>query len=143
LRGLAIAALVLLAAPAVAQAQVTRERAVELGAEAYRYGLPLLEFLRVWGEMTSSQRVNSFDHARRFARPQDRTVVAPNVDTLRPRQLPPVRAFWSLTLYDGESYLVPNPAKRYAVGNSHPPLHRRPDGSIVVRIQPERPASRA
>ena len=32
-------------------------------------------------------------------------------------QLPPVNAFWSLTMYDPESYLVENPADRYAIGD--------------------------
>jgi hypothetical protein len=73
-----------------AEAQVSPEQAMELGREAYRYGLPLLEFLRVRAEMTSVKApdgrgnapVNMFSHARGFATPRDRTVVAPNVDTL-------------------------------------------------------------
>lgn len=56
--------------------------------------------------------------------------------------LPPVEAFWSLTVYDGNGFLVANPARRYAVGDSHPPLVRRADGSIVVAIQRDRPAQR-
>ena len=50
------AALVAVAAPASAQAQVSPERAAELGREAYRYGIPLLEFLRIRSEMTSVKR---------------------------------------------------------------------------------------
>ena len=52
---------------------------------------------------------------------------------------PPNRAFWSLTLYDGDGYLVPNPQRRYAIGDSHPPLHRKADGSVVVVLQRTRP----
>jgi hypothetical protein len=55
---------------------------------------------------------------------------------------PPVRAFWSLTVYDADGFLVANPARRYAVGDSHPPLVRRPDGSIVIAVQRDRPAQR-
>lgn len=54
-------------------------------------------------------------------------------------QAPPVRAFWSLTMYDASGYLVSNPEHRYAVGNDHPPLRREPDGSIVVLIQRTKP----
>jgi hypothetical protein len=59
--------------------------------------------------------------------------------TFAPGREPPARAFWSLTMYDADGYLVENPQRRYAIGDSHPPLLRRPDGSIVVAIQRERP----
>jgi hypothetical protein len=86
---LAVAAAAL-AAPAGAHAQVSPEQATELGREAYRYGLPLLDFLRIRSEMTSVKApdgkgnapVNALANARAFARPSDRTVVAPNHDTL-------------------------------------------------------------
>ena len=84
------AALGAVAAPGAAQAQVSPDQAAELGREAYRYGIPLLEMLRIRTEMTSVRApdgrgnapVNAFSHARKFATPRDRTVVAPNVDTL-------------------------------------------------------------
>ncbi|HSD76163.1 MAG TPA: DUF1254 domain-containing protein, partial [Solirubrobacteraceae bacterium] len=67
-----------------------RDRAVRLGREAYEYGLPLLEYLRVRREQTSVRApdgrgnapVNQLSHALDLAGPRDRTVVAPNVDTL-------------------------------------------------------------
>lgn len=52
---------------------------------------------------------------------------------------PPAKYFWSLSVYDSNGYLVPNPAGIYALGPSHPPLVRKPDGSIVVAIQQTRP----
>ena len=54
-------------------------------------------------------------------------------------QQPPNRAFWSLTMYDGDGYLVANPQGVYAVGDSHPPLRRKPDGSVVVVLQRTKP----
>lgn len=44
-----------------------------------------------------------------------------------------------MTLYDAAGYLVSNPAHRYSIGNSHPPLRRRADGSLVIAIQHTRP----
>jgi hypothetical protein len=86
----ALLALAVLAGAAPAHAQVTPAQATELGRQAYRYGLPVLEFLRIRREMTSvaapdgrgNAPVNVFSHARAFARPSDRTVVAPNHETL-------------------------------------------------------------
>jgi hypothetical protein len=59
--------------------------------------------------------------------------------TLPMGQEPPARYFWSLTMYDTDGYLVANEANRYSLGPSHPPLVRRPDGSIVIEIRRTRP----
>jgi hypothetical protein len=57
-----------------------------------------------------------------------------------PGGTPPVHAFWSLTLYDEQGFLVANPYSRYGV-SSRDSLHVRSDGSLVIRLQPDRPAS--
>jgi hypothetical protein len=44
----------------------------------------------------------------------------------KPGQAPPNRAFWSLTLYNANGFLVANPAHRYAIGDTHLPLRREP-----------------
>jgi hypothetical protein len=45
-------------------------------------------------------------------------------------------------MYDFDGFLVPNAAKRYSLGPTHPPLVRRADGSIVIAIQRDRPTER-
>ncbi|RDI49424.1 DUF1254 domain-containing protein [Nocardia mexicana] len=51
-----------------------------------------------------------------------------------PGQLPPVAAFWSLTAYDADSYLVPNQADIHAVGHEFPVVPNS-DGSVDLAIQ--------
>lgn len=54
----------------------------------------------------------------------------------------PVRAFWSLTMYDSHGFLVPNKAHVYLVNNrSH--LHYDSDGSLDIYIQPTAPHDRS
>lgn len=52
---------------------------------------------------------------------------------------PPVKFFWSLTLYDNDGFFVDNPAGRYLV-NDRSKLNYNPDGSLDVYIQPDQPA---
>lgn len=52
-----------------------------------------------------------------------------------PGQLPPVRAFWSLTMYGSNEFLVPNPIGRYDVGDRTSGLQRNRDGSLQIVIQ--------
>ena len=55
-----------------------------------------------------------------------------------PGQTPPADAFWSLTMYDHEDYLVDNPIGRYAIGDRDPLVYH-PDGSLELLIQHEQP----
>jgi hypothetical protein len=52
--------------------------------------------------------------------------------------LPPVRAFWSVTAYDGDGFLIANPIGRYALGDRDP-LTFNADGSLDLYIQAEAP----
>ena len=58
-----------------------------------------------------------------------------------PGQLPPVNAFWSLTMYElPKSLLVANPIKRYLINSPMlPQLVKDPDGGITLYIQNELP----
>lgn len=56
-------------------------------------------------------------------------------------QIPPVNAFWSLTMYDlPESQLIENEINRYNIGGYTPNLKYNADGSLDVLVQNERPA---
>jgi hypothetical protein len=57
-----------------------------------------------------------------------------------PGQLPPARAFWSVSLYDLDGFFVPNPIDRYLI-NDRSDLHFNPDGSLDVYIQHDEPSS--
>jgi len=62
--------------------------------------------------------------------------------TLRFDELPPVDAFWSLTMYDTPDYfLVDNPIDRYSVGDRTPGLSYGPDGSLTIAIHHEQPTN--
>ena len=52
--------------------------------------------------------------------------------------LPPVRAYWSLTLYDDRELLADNPIGRYSLGDRDP-LRFDSDGSLMLYIQRESP----
>jgi hypothetical protein len=52
-------------------------------------------------------------------------------------QLPPVNAFWSVTLYDKDGFFVPNSPQRYAARDRF--LKKNPDGSVDIYLQAESP----
>lgn len=61
-------------------------------------------------------------------------------------QLPPVRGFWSLTLYNAQHFFAPNPIGRYSVGTKNTNLKPNADGSLTIYVQagePTDPAQRA
>jgi hypothetical protein len=53
-------------------------------------------------------------------------------------QLPPVRGFWSLTMYDEQVFFVANPINRYSMSLRTNPKFES-DGSLVILIQNENP----
>jgi hypothetical protein len=54
-------------------------------------------------------------------------------------QVPPVRGFWSLTLYDEHHLFAPNAIGRYSLGTKSKALQYGDDGSLTIWIQPESP----
>jgi len=55
-------------------------------------------------------------------------------------ELPPVDAFWSVTMYDKDGYQVANKLKRFALGDRDP-LNYNADGSVEIYIQHESPGA--
>ena len=49
----------------------------------------------------------------------------------------PVKAFWSLTMYEASGFFVTNPLERYALGNRSE-LHYNEDGSLNIYLQTRR-----
>jgi hypothetical protein len=52
--------------------------------------------------------------------------------------LPPVAAFWSITMYDAEGFQIPNELDRFAIGDRDPLVFNE-DGSLDIYIQKENP----
>ncbi|UGT40786.1 DUF1254 domain-containing protein [Nocardia yamanashiensis] len=52
-------------------------------------------------------------------------------------QIPPVRGFWSVTMYNGKGFFVENPINRFAVRGDR--LTKNADGSVDIYIQRENP----
>jgi hypothetical protein len=58
-------------------------------------------------------------------------------------QFPPVNAFWSVTMYDGESQLlIENPINRYLINSPMlPNMKKNEDGSLTIYIQKDSPGA--
>lgn len=66
------------------------------------------------------------------------TGLGPYVMRFAAAALPPVDAFWSLTMYEatpeGQFFLTENPIRRYAIGDRTPGLTKGADGSLELWI---------
>ncbi|AMM84528.1 cell envelope protein [Martelella sp. AD-3] len=58
-------------------------------------------------------------------------------------ELPPVEAFWSITMYDGKTQLlIENPISRYLINSPMlPELKKNADGSLTLYIQKDTPGA--
>ncbi len=56
-----------------------------------------------------------------------------------PDGLPPVDAFWSVTLYDADGFMVRNPIDRYSIGDRTLGIRPSADGAIEIFLQNEQP----
>jgi hypothetical protein len=55
-------------------------------------------------------------------------------------ELPPVDAFWSLSVYGPDMFFVPHPSGRYTIGDRTPGLAPSPDGSLEIVLSATEPA---
>ena len=63
--------------------------------------------------------------------------------TFPPGELPPVNAFWSVTMYDGKSqFLIKNPINRYLINSPMlSAMKKDTDGSLTLYIQKDNPGA--
>ena len=54
-------------------------------------------------------------------------------------QLPPVKGFWSLTLYNEHHFFAPNDLRRYSLGTKNKGLKYGADGSLTLYVQADSP----
>lgn len=54
-------------------------------------------------------------------------------------QEPPVKGFWSVTMYDQHYFFVANPIHRYQISPTQSPVTYNPDGSLDIYIQRNSP----
>ena len=59
--------------------------------------------------------------------------------TFKKGQLPPVKGFWSLTLYNEEHFFNPNALGRYSLGTKNASLRFGADGSLTLYAQRDDP----
>jgi hypothetical protein len=59
--------------------------------------------------------------------------------TFAKNQTPPVRGFWSLTLYNQHHFFAPNELKRYSLGTKNKGLKYNDDGSLTIYVQADPP----
>jgi hypothetical protein len=57
------------------------------------------------------------------------------------KAVPPVKGFWSITLYDQFHFFAPNEIDRYSLGTKSKGLRFEADGSLVVYVQNDKPGA--
>jgi hypothetical protein len=55
------------------------------------------------------------------------------------KQVPPVKGFWSITLYDKYHFFAPNKLDRFSLGTKSKQLRFEADGSLIIYVQKDEP----
>lgn len=108
-----------------------------------RYGVDYLQRASVWdgGPLANTPDESFYPTAVLDAdgKPLD-GATAKYVLRFPANALPPVDAFWSLTMYRMDNgALVANPIERYSIGDRTRGLVRGSDGSLTISVQTDRP----
>lgn len=109
-----------------------------IGVYGFEYGVRAATAMKGLGALVGTEALyamSDFDSEKRALDGRHEYVLH-----FPPGELPPVHAFWSVTLYGDDFFLVDNPIRRYAIGDRTKGLRRNPDGSLTIRVQHVEPA---
>jgi hypothetical protein len=89
--------------------------------------------------------INRVRETRYFYQDLDRTGVRldgnyPYTITFKKDGLPPVKGFWSITLYNKNHFFAPNEINRYSLGTKSKYLQFEKDGALTINVRHDRPS---
>ncbi len=94
-----------------------------------------------WGANVAAEAVYPIARADADGSPLDGTTTYRI--TFPPGELPPVDAFWSLSVYGGDMFFAEHPSGRYTIGDRTPGLTFGDDGSLEIVLSHDEPAAAA
>ncbi|CAM3996312.1 DUF1254 domain-containing protein [Bordetella tumbae] len=110
------------------------------GLDSFGYNYPLRAV--VSGPYLGGNGEKEAMYPIRYTDSDGKALDGSNRYTLKFDTLPPVNAFWSLTMYNADDkMLVANEIQRYEVGSDTEGLTKAKDGSLTIPIQHEKPTS--
>jgi len=141
--------------------KVAQEADQDLIGPLFQYSNEGVPLAHGWGTLVNAARFGT-DYVTRTAaakanifanKPEESTYFFTDVDangerlhgrrdysvTFTGGQLPPVKGFWSLTLYDQHHFFAPNELGRYSLGTKNQDLHLDQDGSLTISVQQQPP----
>jgi len=109
------------------------------GLDSFGYNYPLRAV--VAGPYLGGNGEKEAMYPIRYTDSEGKPLTGANQYTLTFDTLPPVNAFWSLTMYNADDkMLVANEIQRYKVGSDTEGLAQGKNGSMTIRIQHQKPA---
>jgi hypothetical protein len=96
-----------------------------------------------WGANVAEEAVYPVTRVDVEGEPLDSSGGATYRITFPAGKLPPVDAFWSLSVYGGDMFFAEHPSGRYTIGDRTPDLVRADDGSLEIVLSHDEPAASA